>query len=81
MILQAKWSEIGVIYISNLPNDYLLIRCETHEAMQKLLFDGAWAVNGVILQLASWQPYFKPTFSKLSTTMISLQLHNLPIMF
>lgn len=38
-ILQAKWSEIGTFHISDLPNGYLLIRCETNDAMQTLLFD------------------------------------------
>lgn len=81
MILQTKWSKIGVFHTSNVPNGYLLIRCKTHVAMQKLRFDGPWVVNGVTLQLAPLQPYFEPTFYKLSATVIWLQLHNLPVEF
>lgn len=70
LILQSKWSNIGVIHISDLPNSYLLLHCKMHEAMQKLLIDGPWAVNGIILQLAPWQPFFEPTFTKLTIATI-----------
>lgn len=67
LILHSKWSNIGLIHISHLPNGFLLLRCETHEAMQKLLFDGPWEVNGIILQLAPWQPFFELSFTELTT--------------
>lgn len=54
-ILSSKWNEIGIFQISDLPNGYLLIQCGTLEAMQRLLFEGPWAVNGIVLQLAPWQ--------------------------
>lgn len=66
-ILSSKWNELGVFQISDLLNDNLLIRCGTQEAMNRLLFDGPWAVNGIVLQLTPWQPYFEPAFTKLST--------------
>lgn len=34
---------------------------------------------GLTLQLAPWQPFFEPTFAKLSSAAIWVQLHNLPI--
>lgn len=49
--------------------------------MQCLMFKGPWAVNGIILQLAPWQPYFEPAFTKLSTAAVWIQLHNLPVEF
>lgn len=49
--------------------------------MQRLLFDGPWTVNGIILQLALWQPHFEPVFTKLSTAALWVQLHNLPVEF
>lgn len=45
------------------------------------MFEGPWAVNGIILQLAPWQPYFEPAFTKLSTAAVWIQLHNLPVQF
>lgn len=42
--------------------------------MNHLIFEGPWAVNGIILQLAPWQPYFKPAFTKLSTMAIWVHL-------
>lgn len=80
-ILTAKWNDLGSFQISDLPNGYLLIRCSTHEAMQKLLFEGPWAVNGTVLQLVPWKPYFEPAHSKLSTAALWVQLHNLPVEF
>lgn len=68
-----------VIHISNLPSDNLLICWETREAIQKLLFDGPWDVNGIIRQLALWQLFFELAFMKLSIDVICLQLHNLPM--
>lgn len=47
--------------------------------MQTLLFEGPWIVNGSILQLAPWKPFFEPVFSKLSTVAKWVQLHNLPV--
>lgn len=80
-ILSAKWDDIGAFQLSDLPNGYLLIRCENQETMQRLMFEGPWAVNGIILQLAPWQPYFEPAFTKLSTAAVWIQLHNLPVEF
>lgn len=80
-ILQSKWSDIGVINISYLPKGCLLLRCETYEVMQKLLFNGPWAVNGTILQLAPWHPCFESAFSKLSFVVVWVQLHNLLVEF
>lgn len=79
--LLAKWSSFGDISISDLPNGFLLIRCPSQESLQHLLLDGPWSVNGIILQLSPWKPFFEPTFAKLSTAAIWLQLHNLPVEF
>ncbi|XP_039134872.1 uncharacterized protein LOC120272174 [Dioscorea cayenensis subsp. rotundata] len=49
--------------------------------MQCLLLDGPWSVNGIILQLSPWKPFFEPTFAKLSSAAIWIQLHNLPVEF
>lgn len=69
-ILSSKWNELGSFQISDLPNGYLLIQCETMEAMQRLLFDDPWAMNGIVLKLAPWQPFFEHAFTKLSTAAI-----------
>lgn len=49
--------------------------------MQKILFEGPWSVNGIILQLAQWQPFFESPFTKLTMTAIWVQFHNLPVEF
>lgn len=38
-------------------------------------------VNGIVLQLAPWQPFFEMAFTKLSMAAIWVQLHNLPVEF
>lgn len=68
--LQSRLGEFSEVFVSNLPNGYLLIQCETHEAMQRILFEGPWTVNGFTLQTAPWHPYFEPGFTKLTTAAI-----------
>ncbi|XP_039119690.1 uncharacterized protein LOC120255988 [Dioscorea cayenensis subsp. rotundata] len=79
--LLGLWKPYGVIHIADMPNGYLLIRCETESTKQQLLFKGPWSVNGLTLQLVPWQPYFEPAHTKLSRAMVWLQLHNLPVEF
>ncbi|XP_039146757.1 uncharacterized protein LOC120283996 [Dioscorea cayenensis subsp. rotundata] len=69
-ILSEKWAKIGTFHISDLPNEYLLIWCDNQEAMNRLMFEGPWAVNSIVLQLAPWPPFFEPAFTKLSTVAI-----------
>lgn len=80
-ILTTLWSNVGEVLISDLPNGYLLLRCASQDVMHKILFEGPWTVNGIILQLAQWQPFFEPVFTKLTTAAVWVQLHNLPVEF
>lgn len=79
--LLGLWKPYGVVHIADMPNGYLLIRCETDATKQQLLFRGPWTISGLTLQLVPWQPYFEPAHTKLSRAMVWLQLHNLPIDF
>lgn len=45
MILQDKWSDFGVVYIPDLPISFLIIYCNTYKVMEKILFDGPWALT------------------------------------
>lgn len=74
-----KWAGIGETFISDLPNGFLLIRCSSEKVMERLLLEGPWTVNGMILQLSPWKPFFEPSFAKLSTAAIWVQFHNLPV--
>lgn len=55
--LLDKWSGIGEVFISDLPNGFLLIHCSSEKVMKRLLLEGPWSVNGMILQLSPWKPY------------------------
>lgn len=68
--LLAKWSNFVEVFISDLPNGFMLIRCSSQQTMQHLLLDGPWFVNGIIFQLSPWKPFFEPTFAKLNTATI-----------
>lgn len=68
--LLGQWQEFGRILILDMPNGFLLIRCETDEMKQKIIFGGPWNVNGMTLQIASWQSYFEPATTKLSKAMV-----------
>lgn len=80
-ILLKKWENLGEIQISDLPNGFILIRCPTQSVLQRLLSEGPWTINGIVLQLSPWCLYFEPIFTKLTTAVIWIQLHNLPIEF
>ncbi|XP_039144885.1 uncharacterized protein LOC120282194 [Dioscorea cayenensis subsp. rotundata] len=80
-ILLKKWENLGEIQISDLPNGFLLIRCPDQIVLQCLLSDGPWTINGIILQLTPWRPFFEPAFTKLTSAAVWVQLHNLPIEF
>ncbi|XP_039123445.1 uncharacterized protein LOC120260068 [Dioscorea cayenensis subsp. rotundata] len=80
-ILLKKWENIGEILISDLPNGFILLRCPNQTVLQRLLSEGPWTINGIILQLSPWRQFFEPTFTKLMTAAIWIQLHNLPIEF
>lgn len=79
--LLAKWADIGEVSISDLPNGLLLIRCDSHNVKQRILVEGPWSINGIVLQLSPWQPFFEPVFAKLTTAAVWVQLHNLPVDF
>lgn len=79
--LLAKWANLGEVFISNLPNGFLFIWCSSQQVMQHLITEGLWSINGIILQLSPWKPFFKPSFAKLHTAIIWVQFHNLPVEF
>lgn len=60
--------------ISYLPNGFLLIRCPSHDVLKRLLTDGPWSLNGIILQLSPWKSFFELAFAKLSTAAIVAHL-------
>lgn len=77
--LLDKWNSFGEILISDLPNGFLLVRCPSEKAMQQILLEGPWSVNGIILQMSQWKPFFEPSFAKLNSAAIWVQFHNLPV--
>lgn len=66
----AKWMEIGEVSISDLPISFLLIPYASYEVLQRIIVEGPWHINGIILQLSPWQPFFEPAFAKLNTIVI-----------
>lgn len=78
LALKERWKGLDEFKVVDLPNGYYFINCESQEMQLKLIFDGPWTMNGLILQLAPWQPNFQPTFSRLSTAAVWIQLYHLP---
>lgn len=62
-------------------NGFMLIRCESDEVKQKIVFRGPWNVIGITLHISLWKPYFEPASTKVSKAMVWVQLHNLPVEF
>ncbi|KAJ0987953.1 hypothetical protein J5N97_006309 [Dioscorea zingiberensis] len=79
--LLGMWRELGTVHISDMPNGFLLIRCESEAVKDRLLSGGPWALFGASLQLAPWQPCFEPAFMHLTKALVWVQLHNFPVDF
>lgn len=77
-VLLGQWQEFGRISISDMPNGFMLIRCETNEAKKKIDFRGPWNINGLTFQISQWQPFFELATTKLTKAIVWVQLHNLP---
>lgn len=75
--LLGQWQDFGRVLISDMPNGFMLIRCESDEVKQNIIFGRPWNVSGLTLQVSLWQPNFEPATIKLSKAMVWLQLHNL----
>lgn len=80
--LLGQWQDFGRIMILDMPNGFMLIRCESDEVKQNIIiFGGPWNFNEMTLQISLWQPYFEPATTKLSKAMVWVQLHNLSVEF
>ncbi|XP_039128993.1 uncharacterized protein LOC120265170 [Dioscorea cayenensis subsp. rotundata] len=79
LALDDAWKGLGSFTISDLPNGFYFIHCENLEMQAKLLWDGPWTIDGRIPQLSEWHESFQPTFEKLSTMAVWIQLHHVPI--
>lgn len=42
--------------------------------MHNIMFEGPWTINGLVLQLAPWHPYFQLIYAHLSIVATWLQL-------
>lgn len=73
MSLMAKW--VDIVRFNS------LIRCVSHNVMQRLLLEGPWSINGIMLQLSLRQLFFMPAFAKLNIAAIWVYLYNLPVDF
>lgn len=58
LILADAWRVLGDFTVSDLPNGFYFIRCETFVMEAKLLWDGPWTIDGRILQLSKWRESF-----------------------
>ncbi|XP_039134936.1 uncharacterized protein LOC120272238 [Dioscorea cayenensis subsp. rotundata] len=79
LAMANAWKGLGEFSVSDLPNGFYFINCESLDMQAKLLWEGPWTIDGRILQISEWKESFQPAFEKLSTAAVWIQLHHLRI--
>ncbi|KAJ0965073.1 hypothetical protein J5N97_026211 [Dioscorea zingiberensis] len=76
--LSRLWEGLGDFKNTDMPNGFYLITCSSELMLEKILTDGPWTVNGLVMHLMRWKPDFQPYFERLSSATLWIQLHHLP---
>lgn len=66
LALEDAWRGLGEFTISDLPNGFYFIHYGSQAMQAKLLWEGSWSIDGMILQLSAWRESFQHAFEKLS---------------
>lgn len=74
LALADAWRGLGNFTVTDLPNGFYYIRCESPEMQGWLLWEGTWTVAGLVLQLSPWRESFQLAFKKLVTIDVWLQI-------
>lgn len=77
--LAEAWHNLGTFSITDLPNGFYFIRCDSLEMQAKLLWKGPWTVEWRILQISEWRESFQLAFKKLSFVAVWIQSHHVPM--
>ena len=58
-------------------NGFFIFRFYSDDDRDRVLLEGPWVVDDMVLALAPWMPEFRSSTAKLSTCVVWLRLHEL----
>ena len=63
----------------DLTHGFFLVRFYTKEDLDSVLEKGPWFIGDFFLSLRPWEPFFKPSMANVSSIVVWVKLHELPI--
>lgn len=70
---------MGPFSVADIPNGFYLICCDKLEMVEAVIYEGAWTIRCMVLQLTPWKDHFQPAFEKLHRVVVWVQLHHIPL--
>ncbi|XP_020672596.1 uncharacterized protein LOC110092407 [Dendrobium catenatum] len=77
--LRRQWAQFGNFHITMLGMGWSLCAFEDAKALESVMNNGPWYVNGHIIDMDKWSPMFSPSFLKGLTAPVWIRLPNLPL--
>ncbi|CAN1335310.1 hypothetical protein LINPERPRIM_LOCUS36697, partial [Linum perenne] len=78
--LESLWARSGRIQVSDMANNFFLVRFSEDDDYQRALFDGPWKIADYYITVARWTPDFNEE-APIQKIMTWVRLPKLPIQF
>ncbi|KAL8136630.1 LOW QUALITY PROTEIN: hypothetical protein V2J09_002631 [Rumex salicifolius] len=77
--IKQLWSPSGGIVVSDLPNNFFLVRFGLEADIKGALSGGPWTIFGHYMMVKQWDPTFNPQSSIINTTGVWVRISGLPM--
>ncbi|XP_061355743.1 uncharacterized protein LOC133300236 [Gastrolobium bilobum] len=77
--LENTWAREGQIFVTDLENEYFLVRFENKKDMEFAFTAGSWVIFDHCLAIRSWEPDFQPFQATINRVMAWIRLPEFPI--
>nr|POF20385.1 uncharacterized protein CFP56_39667 [Quercus suber] len=77
--LNMLWKPVGSLDCVDLGKEFYSVRFLLKEDMDAVLKNGPWFIVGHFLSIRPWEPFFKPEYASVSSIVVWVRLHALPM--
>lgn len=77
--LNQIWRPGGRLDCVDLSYGFFLVRFYSKEDLERVIKRVPWFIGDHFFSLRPWEPFFKPSFTKVSSTTVWIRLNELPI--
>ncbi|XP_061351341.1 uncharacterized protein LOC133296387 [Gastrolobium bilobum] len=77
--LEGLWAREGRIRVTNLENDYFLVRFEKNEDLEFAWSEGPWSILNHYIAVRSWSPNFQPHMANIDKIAAWVRLPDIPV--